>query len=121
MRGIEMRKAFKASRLMGLFALIVSAMAFSATAAQAEPGAVWKVNGAAVTDALKAEVKTQIEGEHGILLTKVGLSKVEILCTTLKFIDALLKVLGGATGKIHFEGCITKLNGSTAAACKPHS
>jgi hypothetical protein len=132
MRGIEMKKAFK---LMGLFALVLSAMAFSATAAQAELNAKWKVNGADTTDALNVLAQAALEpiilkdaegkiteDKHGILLTKTGLTKVEILCTSLKFVDALLKTLGGAKGKIHFDGCITKLNGGAAAgACKPHS
>jgi hypothetical protein len=104
-------------------------MAFSSTAAQAEPGAVWNVNGTPVTNELKAQIQvTELETlaatgvKEGILLTKTGLTKVEILCTAMKLINALLTTLGGATGKIHFEGCIAKLNGgAAAAACKPHS
>jgi hypothetical protein len=123
-----MKKAFRASRLMGLFVLALGVMAFSATAAQAELGAFWSVNKEAgkpvnqVTNALNVRVQAAIVGKHAILLTKVGLSKVEILCTTITFVDALLKELGGATGKIHFEGpCVTLLNGAAASACVPHS
>ena len=106
---------------MGLFALVLGVMAFGTTAAQAEPGAFWKVNGTQISSTLLPEVKAEIDGPHGILLTKVGLSKVEILCTTIGFNTAKLHELGRATGKITFTGCITKLNGTTAAACVPHS
>ena len=57
-----------------------------------------------------------------VLLTKTGLTKVEVLCTAVKFADGLLEPAGAASGKLHYEGCITKLNGGAAAgACKPHS
>jgi len=89
----------------------------------------WKVNGAAISGTLKPEVQvTELETlaatgvKESILLTKVGLSKVELLCTELKFVDALLGLAGSVTGKIHFAGCVMKLNGGAAAgACKPHS
>lgn len=117
-----MKKALRASRLIGLLVLVLSLMGISATAAQAEVGAHWNINKAEYKTGLTVEVGTKLVGSFGTLLTKVGLTKVEILCTTLSFKDALLKVLGGASGKIHFEGCITKLNGGAAAgACKPHS
>ena len=124
-----MKKAFKAWRLTGLLAVALGVMAFGATAAHAELGAVWKVKGAAVTDELKAQIQvTELETyaptgvKEGILLTKTGLTKVEILCTAMKFVDMLMKVLGVVLGKVHFEGCVTKLNGGAAAgACKPHS
>jgi hypothetical protein len=121
MGGTEMTKAFKASRLMGLIALVFGLMAFSATAAQAELGAKWKVNGATIASNLLPEVQADLENKDGILLTKVGLSKVEILCTSLKYVNGKLHESGRATLKIHFEGCITKLNGTLANACVPHS
>jgi hypothetical protein len=46
MRGIEMRKAFKASRLIGLLTLALGLLAFRATAAPAETGAFGDVGGA---------------------------------------------------------------------------
>lgn len=119
----------KASRFAGfMLVLALGVMAFGATLAHAEEKSTWKIGGKNVETALKAQVQvTELETlaatgvKEGILLTKVGLSKVELLCTALKFVDALLLTGGKATGKIHFEGCITKLNGTTAAVCKPHS
>jgi hypothetical protein len=70
------------------------------------------------------EVPVEVTGkaeETLVLLTKVGLSKVEVSCTAVKFVGALLEAAGGASGKLHYEGCITKINGSTAGACVPHS
>jgi len=129
-----MSKAFRTSRLMGLFALMLGAMAFSATAAQAELGAHWNVKGEEFklgSDPEKLlKVQVQVNGieelpatkiKEGILLTTSGGSKVEIHCTGIQFIDALLKELGSATGRIHFSGCTTKLNGGAAGVCKPHS
>jgi len=116
-----MRKALRASKLMGLLLLPLGAMGFSATAAQAELGAHWNVNGSEYKTELSVSLSTAIEGTSGSLLSKVGVSTVAILCTTIKLVDALLSEVFRATGRIHFEGCITKLNGSTAGACKPHS
>jgi hypothetical protein len=116
-----MKNTIRTSRLMGLFTLVFSVMAFGATAAHAEPTAQWKVNGAATTVALKAQLQAILENSHGVLLSKVGLSKIEILCISIKFVDALLGLTGSATGKIHFEGCVFKANGVVQAACKPHS
>jgi hypothetical protein len=120
----------KASRIAGLMlALALGVMALGATMANAEANSVWKINGTNNTSTLKPEVQVSeletysVTGvKEGILLTKVGLSKVELLCTELKFVDALLGLTGSVTGKIHFKGCVTKLNGGAAAgACKPHS
>jgi hypothetical protein len=108
-------------RLMALLSLVASLMAVSAATTQAEPGAHWNVNGSPITNALKVQGQGAIENNHGILLTKVGLSKVEILCTSGQEVDALLEELGGGKGKIRVEGCVTKLNGSIASACVPHS
>ncbi len=120
----------KVSKFAGpIFALALGVMALGATSANAEAGAVWKIGGVSISSALKPQIQvTELETlaatgvKEGILLTKVGLSKVEILCTELKFVDALLGLTGSAIGKIHFGGCITKLNGGAASgACKPHS
>jgi hypothetical protein len=116
-----MRKAFRASRLMGLTALAFGLMAFGATAAQAETGAHFNVSGSAVTTALKAQLQATLENNDGILLTKIGLSKLELLCTSMKLVDALLLEGGSATGKAHFEGCVIKVNGVVSPVCKPHS
>jgi hypothetical protein len=120
----------KASRFAGfMLVLALGVMAFGATLAHAEEKSTWKIEGKNVETALKAQVQvTELETlaatgvKEGILLTKVGLTKVELLCTALKFVDALLLTGGKAKGKIHFEGCVTKLGGGVpAAACKPHS
>jgi hypothetical protein len=120
---MKMRKAFRASRLMGLFALVCGLISVDATAAHAELNAHWNVNGAATTAALKAQLQATLENNDGILLTKVGLSKEEILCTSIKLVNMFLTTLGATApgGKIHFEGCISKLNGVLAPACVPHS
>jgi hypothetical protein len=120
MRGIEMRKAFKASRLMGLLAIVLGLMAFGTTAAQAEPGAHWNVENNAIAGELLPVLEARKE-TAATLLTKVGASAVEIVCTEIKFVGAKLHELGRATGKIHYEGCTTKLNGNLANNCKPKS
>jgi hypothetical protein len=115
-----MRKVFRASKLTVL-AVVFGVMALGATSAHALPGSVWKINGAATTVALKAQLQATLENSHGILLSKVGLTSVDILCTSIKFVDALLGLTGTATGKIHFEGCVFKANGVVQGVCKPHS
>jgi hypothetical protein len=117
-----MRKAFKASRLISLLALAAGLMAFSAAGAHAEPGAYWEVGGVQIKDGtLLPQIQAEKDSKHSVLLTTVGLSKVEILCTEIKFIGAKLHELGRATGIIHYDNCETFLNGKLAAACKPHS
>jgi len=120
-----MAHVFRTTKPVGLLALVLGAMAFSASAAWAETGAHWNVNGTnfdSFGGKLSVELETAIEGVHGILLSTSGSTKVEILCTTVKLKDALLKANGGATGAMHFEGCIAKLNEKAAASsCKPHS
>ena len=121
-----MSHAFKASKLIGLLALVLGLMAFGATAAQAELGAYWELE---TTEGGKTKIldgtllpKFQSKKEtHITFLTKVGLSKVEILCSEILVINGQLHELGRLTGKIHLEGCTTKLNGTTAAACTPKS
>lgn len=115
-----MKHSFKPSRLVGLFALLAGFMAFSATVAQAEPGAYWEVGGVQIKDKkLLPKINARKDSPHIIFLTHVGASNVEILCTEIKFVNGLLHELGRFTGKIHLEGCITKINGVTANACKP--
>jgi hypothetical protein len=121
MRGIEMAKAFKATRLLGLLALALGLMAFSATAARAEPGSFWKVNGSSISSTLLPEIQASLENNDGTLLTVVGTNKIEILCESLKYVGAHLEAGGKASGKIHFAGCVTKKEGVIQTACKPHS
>jgi hypothetical protein len=120
----------KVPRLAGLMsALALGVMALGATMAHAEAGSVWKISGANNLSTLKPQLQvTELETlaatgvKEDILLTKVGLTKIEKLCTEIKFVDALLGLAGSATGKIHLGGCVVKLNGGApATACKPHS
>ncbi|HMJ23296.1 MAG TPA: hypothetical protein VK513_15375, partial [Terriglobales bacterium] len=72
-----MTKAFKASRLLGLLALLAGLMAFSATAAQAEPGAYWEVGGTQIKDkTLLPEIKAEKDSPHIIFLSTSGLSPI---------------------------------------------
>ncbi|MDX6602314.1 MAG: hypothetical protein QOF13_1516 [Solirubrobacterales bacterium] len=116
-----MRKAFKASRLMGLCAIVLGLMAFGTTAAHAELNAFWLVSGANI-GSLLPNINAEADSAVTTLLTTVGGSAVAILCTTIKFVGAKLHELGRATGKIHYEGCATSLNGGAHANnCKPKS
>jgi len=118
-----MTKARKTSRLFGLLALLAGLMAFSAIAAQAEPGAYWEVGGTKILNSgeLLTEINARINTAHGILLTKSGLAVLEIDCTEISLDKGLLHQLGRATGRINFTSCITRLNGSEASKCRPHS
>src|SRR5262245_33046449 len=123
-----MRKAFKASRLIGLLALALGLMAFSATAAQAEPTAYWEVETEAgaktkiTYGSLLPSINAKADSAVTTLVTTVGKTKVEILCSEIKFVGAKLHELGRATGKIHYQGCNTSVNGGAhASLCKPKS
>lgn len=117
-----MAHAFRPSRFVVLLAFLASLVTTGATAAQAETGAYWEIGLSKEIKGSTPEVNAKIEGSNVVLLTKVGFSKVEIACTTISLwsINSLEK-FGGFTGRIHYDGCITKLNGSTSGACKPHS
>jgi hypothetical protein len=116
----EMRTALNAPRLLGLLAIVAGAMAFGATAAQAEPGAYWLVNGTDIGTELLPTIQA-VKETPTRLLTKVGASTVEIECQEIKFVGGKLHKLGQVTGKTHYEGCITRLNGNLANNCKPKS
>jgi len=117
-----MTKAFQVSRLFGLLALLAGLMAFSAAAAQAEPGAYWEVGGVQIKDkTLLPEINARKDSPHGIFLTKSGLSTLEIDCTDIAFSSGLLHELGRITGSVSVTNCITRLSGSEAPLCKPHS
>jgi hypothetical protein len=81
MRGNEMTKAFKASRLFGLLALLAGFMAFGATAAQAEPGAYWEVGGIKILSEgqLLTEINAKKDSPHIILLTTSGTDESRII------------------------------------------
>jgi hypothetical protein len=106
----------KVPRLVGVLALLAGFMAVSASVAQAE--GTWLDNGVAITGNTPVDVKAETET---IFLTKVGLSKVEILCPKVKLVSANLTITGGLRGHIHWEECITKLNSTLSVKCTPHS
>jgi len=125
-----MKNTSRRSKFAGLaFATALGVMAFGATVAHAEPGAQWKVNGAAVTNELKVEVQvTEVETlaatgvKEIILLTKTGATKVEILCKKLELRIVALRTLGVILFRIHGDECDELLNSSPPVlACKPHS
>jgi len=116
-----MGKAFEVPRLIGLLALLAGFMSFSATVAQAEPGAYWEVGGTQIKDkTLLPEINIAGAGNI-VVLTKIGLSTIEYDCAVVKSLNGLLHELGRFTSKIHFENCITKLNKSIVPKCTPHS
>jgi len=116
-----MTKAFKVSRLFGLLALLAGLMAFSATAAQAEPGAYWEVGGTQIKDKTLLPSINAEKDTDATLITKSGLSTLELLCTDIAFKNGLLHELGRATGTIHYTGCTTKSGGVEQPNCVPHS
>jgi hypothetical protein len=117
-------------KALGLCALLLGLMAFASSAAQAEPGAYWsviKASGELLKIVLgstllpKLEI-SEIEKKTAELLftTKSG-TKVAILCTAAEFDEGALLIAHGGISlfRIKFLGCITKLNGTISAACKP--
>jgi hypothetical protein len=118
-----MRHAFRRLVPTGILALVLGLMAFGATAAQAEPGAYWLVNGTDIGTTLLPEVQAENDTEHITVSTSVGKTPLEFLCGPIKLVGAKLHELGRFTGKIHYEGCITILNknGKAVGNCKPKS
>src|SRR6476619_1858340 len=97
----------------------LSPLALAASQAQATPH--WMTppsSGPASGEPVEASGKVE---KALVLLTKIGATKVELECTAVKFVNALLEVSGEASGKLHYEGCTIKLNGKVAVTCKPHS
>jgi hypothetical protein len=66
-----MTHAFKTLKPAGLLAIMLGLMAFSANAAQAEPGARWNVAGSPISSLLP-KINAKLEGATIILLTTVG-------------------------------------------------
>ncbi len=99
----------------------LSLMAFAASA-QAEATSNWKVNGSNVNSTLLPEVQVkELENKTAdLLFTTKGGTKVDILCTAVSLSNVKLKTTGSTTeGTATFSGCLTKLNGTTTANCKP--
>jgi hypothetical protein len=117
-----MAKAFKAMRLLGLLALALGLMAIGATAAQAEAIAHWNVAGSSlINNTLLPELQADLENNHGAFLFEFDGRAVEFLCTALKLVGSKLEASGEASGKVHFAGCVTKVEGVIEGACTPHS
>ena len=124
---VRSRLGFK---VLGLCALALALTAFITSAAQAEAGASWKVNGTSISSTLLPpfQVKELENKTASLLFTTAGGTKVEILCTAAKVLDGLTTndAKLGFEGKVdlgraHFTGCLTKLNGTTSPPCEPHS
>jgi hypothetical protein len=119
-----MRQALKATKQISLFALTLGLIAISATVAQAETGAYWEVGGTKIEGAStllpKFNMTQNPKTSHTIILFSLSASKVELDCIGVKFVNGLLEKLGRATGKLHFENCVTRVGG-TGFPCKPHS
>lgn len=119
---IRSRLRFKA---LGLCAMVLGLMAFSASAAQAEAGgkARWWVNGATVdASGLKPTVEIkELEGGTATLHSKIAGALVEYLCTSAKLTGTKLENVGSLTsgGKVLFHGCVTLLNGVLSPVCTP--
>jgi hypothetical protein len=116
-------------KALGLSAVVLGLMAFGAGAARA---ANWMVGANNVTSTLSPEIQIkEIEelialpkGEkHLVLLTKIGGTKVNILCTGASLVGVQLETGGKLTegGKAKITGCETFLNGTLSAVCVPKS
>lgn len=107
-------------KALGLCSVVLGLMAFVASAAQAEAGANWKVNGVNVTT-LAPGLKAAVESETASLLTTILKIPTKVLCKTLTITNTL-----GASGSVNegdvtFASCATYLNGSATASapCLP--
>jgi hypothetical protein len=118
--------------LLGLCAVVLGVMAFSAGAAQAEPKSVWliltlnekkEVTGLKTGAELPAEVQGSLENNDGSLLSKIVGIKVKFLCTNATLVGVKLEGEGKLTegGKVKFTGCATYLNEELAPECETHS
>ncbi len=118
---IGLRRNLKA---LSLCVFTLGLMMFSASGAQAETGAQWRVNGADVGSlAPQLEIK-EIENKSGSLsfVTKGG-TAVLVLCTSMKFDEGGKLIANGgiSLGRVLFAGCSTLLNEVAAPKCRPHS
>jgi hypothetical protein len=107
--------------MASLCLVAASAMAVAAGSAQAEVGSHWNVNSSSISSTLLPEVETALENNHGVLLTKILGSKVEVLCTATRLENAVLKSEGGALGKFKFSGCVILVGGVVQPACEPRN
>jgi len=109
-------------KLFGLCVLALVLVAFSAGAAQ---GSVWMVKGINLTTvAQNKTVVGKLDENHGILLTVIGLNKVEFLCTAMELLNTKLEPVGAVSeasknAQAHFSGCVTIVNGVVIPKCIP--
>jgi hypothetical protein len=121
--------------LLGLCAVVLGVMAFSASAAQAETGAKWLIlteetfknekgeteHKVKTAEELSAAVQGELENSDGSLLSKIVGIKVKFLCTAATLIGVKLEGNGSLTsgGRVKFTGCVTYLNEELAPECEP--
>lgn len=111
-------------KALGLSAMVLGLMAFSAGSAQAETGANWMLNGSNVTAGLLPSIDiTNLDGGSVLLATKIAGASVIYECTAAKLIGAKLETEGKITNgfKVKFTGCETFLNLTLSALCVPKS
>jgi len=110
-------------KALGLCALVVGLMAIGASAAQAEPGAIWDVNGAKLPEALLPTLAATLEG-HATLLSTTGGKPFHILCSGVELKETHLVYPAGVLGFVKFTGCtFIELKAGVAitlTACEPH-
>jgi hypothetical protein len=114
-------RSFKA---LGLSALLLGLMAFATSAAQAETGAAWMVNGTNINSTLLPELQVKdLDLGDATLLTELSKKKVELLCTGAKLEAVRLGTEGGVDtgGRAIFTGCTFKWGGVVQPKCVPHS
>jgi hypothetical protein len=111
-------------KALGLSAMLLGLMAFTASGAQAEATAAWMVNGTNVNATLLPSIDiSEIETGKASLLTKIAGATVTYTCTGAKLVGAKLEPEGKLTngGKVLFTGCETFVNGALSAVCVPKS
>jgi hypothetical protein len=106
-------------RLLGLCAVVLGLIAFSAGTAQAETGANWLVNGKTAGGLLSVLVSEV--SEHWAILSEVLGITLNILCEDVTFVSIHLEGNGSLTngGKLQLSGCLVYLKGELNSKCKP--
>jgi hypothetical protein len=110
-------------KVLVLCLLALGILVLEPRGAQAELGAEWKSNGENFGFSLPDLWVKEVENNTVSFLYKTkGGTKVEILCTQMKFLWGRLKSYGRLDEHmgIVFHGCLTKLNGSLSKPCEPY-
>ncbi len=112
-------------RVAGLCALIFCLMGISANTAQALPEWTYLTPGGQLLEVkdLLPELGFTVDAPMSLDLTTKGGTKVSISCKTISASAGTKLMEGGKSTKsiAEFTGCITKLNGTTAASCEPRT